>query len=543
MREYGSSNLARGRGLAWCLTLLAVGVLAAGLGGCRGRSEGLPLDVFGMSVGADPESFDPGVVTGSVEGMILWQLFEGLYSPSLGDGPPVPGAAERHEVSEDQLSWTFHLRRDGRWSNGDPVTAHDFEYAWKRILRGDVAAYYVSFLRYLRNGRAFETGEATEDEVGVRALDDWTLQVELQKPIPFFLEVVSFFTLFPVHRASIEEHGQENAFRAENLVTNGAWAMDRYLRRNRIEAVPNPYWWGHDNLRLNRLIIRIIEDHAARVQAYRDGRVDWVYDLPANELATLRMDPAFRTADWLGTYYYRFNTTRPPFDDVRVRRAFSLAVNREELCRCTLDDLYTPATSFVPPMPGYERLDVIRYDGDEARRLLAEAGYPNGEGIPRLRLLYNTDENHRLIAQAIQDMWQMELGVQIQLVNQEWKVYLDSTREMDFDVGRAGWIGDYSDPNTFLEMWKTGDANNNTGWGSPTFDRMIEEGFNISDPEERLRHLLEAERYLLEARPIMPIYYYGQFHLVRPNVRGWEMSTTNTHIVHRVYKVDEEESP
>ena len=512
------------------LGLLVVTLASAG---CRGRSASLPLDLFATAIGADPETFDPGVMSGSVEGRIAWQLFEGLYSAPREDGGPlIPGVAERHEVSEDGLTYRFFLRSDARWSNGDPVTAHDFVFSWRRVLSDDIASYYVSFLRYLKNGRAYEEGQAGADAVGVRALSDHILEVELEHPVPYFVEVTTFFTFLPVHRGSIERHGHVDAFRAENLVTNGPFRMSRYARRNVIELVRNEHYWAAEEVHFSRVRFLIIEDDAAKVSAFEDGRVDWIDELPANQVPLLRMRPDFHSVNLLGTYYYRFNVTRPPLDDVRVRRALSLAINREELCRCTLDDLYVPATSFVPPMPGFTSPEgLVRYDPEEARRLLAEAGYPGGQGLPRLTLLYNTSENHRIIAQAIQDIWSTELGVRIDLLNQEWKVYLDSTRELDFDIGRAGWIGDYLDPNTFLELWKTGDANNNTGWGDARFDALIEGSFSILDPAARKEALAEAEAILLQAHPVMPLYYYSQKHLVRANVRGWTANTLGVYLI------------
>lgn len=513
-------------------------VLLLGGVGCRGEARILPDDVFAFALGSDPETFDPGVMTGSVEGRIAMQIYEGLYLPARRDGEaPRPGVALRHEVSSDGKTWTFYLRENARWSNGDPVTAHDFEFAWKRLLQGDVAAYYVSFLRYLRNGRAVELGEMPVEEAGVRALSDHVLRVELQQPIPYFLEVVAFFTLLPVHRGSIEQHGQEGAFRADRLVTNGPFRIVEYRRRNVIRMEPNPYHWEAGRMPFREVRALIIEDQSAKVTAFNDGRVDWIDELPDNQVATLRIRPEFRSANLLGTYYFRFNVTRPPFDDPRVRHAFSLAVNREELCRCTLDDLYTPAQSFVPPMPVHRSpSDLVGYDPDRARALLAEAGFPGGQGIRRLTLLYNTSENHRVIAQALQDMWSTELGVQVELLNQEWKVYLDSTRDLDFDLARAGWIGDYQDANTFLEMWKTGDANNNTGWGDEAYDSLILRSLGELDVEARQAMLTEAERMLLEAAPIIPLFHYTQKHLVRSNVRGWELNTMSNYLIRDWHK-------
>lgn len=520
------------------------------------RDEYPGESVFRAALGSDPETFDPGVMSGSIEGQVAVQIYEGLLSPPAGNGPPEPGVAESWDVSDDGTVWTFRLRRDARWSNGDTVVAEDFREAWLRMLRGDVPADYVSFVRYIRHARAFEIARSAaaadpitrpftrllEHGVGVRAVDDFTLEVALESPTPFFEDIVMFYSMFPVHRPTVAEQGSEQAFLAENLVSNGPFRMEVYLRRNRIELVPNEHYWDRDNLWLDRVVFPIIEDGGARVTAFRDGRVDWAYDLPNDQLAILSTMPEFRSAPQLGTYFYRLNTTRPVLDDVRVRRALSLALNREELCRCTLDTLYEPAGGFVPPIPGWVPSDLVRYEPGEARRLLSEAGFPGGRGFPKLELLYNTSENHRTIAQYIQDQWKTELGIDITLLNQEWKVYLDSMDALDYEIARAGWIGDYVDPNTFLELWRTGDGNNRTGFASPRYDALIESSLREPDPERRAELLREAEELLLSEVPIIPVFYYSQFHLVRQNVHGWEMNVRNVHLA-RWIRVEHAEAP
>jgi oligopeptide transport system substrate-binding protein len=504
--------------------------LAALCSGCRREVQYLPANILGAALASDPETFDPGAMSGSVEGSVAYQIFEGLLSPPPGNGPPVPGAAASWEVSDDGILWTFHLRPEGRWSNGDPLVAEDFRYAWLRILRGEVAADYVNFIRLLKNAEAFEAGDVAASDVGVRAPDEHTLVLELERPVPYFLEIITFYTFFPVHRGSIEEHGQDGAFMADTIVTNGPFRIREYRRRNRVHLERNPNYWGADEVALDEVYMEVVEDLAAQVSAFRDGRVDWADDLPNNQLRSLRAMPEFHSADWLGVYFYRLNITHPQLSDRRVRQALSLAINREELCRCTLDELYSPTAGFVPPIPGYPGVDLIRFDPDRARELMAEAGYADGAGFEPLELLYNTSENHRVIAEALQDIWQRELGIEVNLLNQEWKVYLESMDNLEYQVARAGWIGDYVDANTFLEMWRTGDSNNRTGFADATYDGLIDQAMAEQDPEERLRILTRAETRLLEEMPIIPVYTYAQFHLLRPEVQGWEMNTQNVHL-------------
>jgi len=532
--------------------LLVLFVLAAlaSAAGC-GRGEMLTDDPrhFVFALSSDPETFDPGVMSGSIEGKVAYQIYEGLVSPPSDDGPPVPGVAERWEMSPDGSTWTFYLRDDARWSNGDPVVAEDFRQAWLRQLRGDIASDYISFVRYLNNARPFEQGlrmmprffrsvlvPVLEPHVGARVIDDRTLEVTLQQPTAYFLDIAMFYTMFPVHRGTIAALGDEDAFRPENLVSNGPFRIERFLRRNRIEMVQNEHYWDGDNLGLDAVTAIIIEDNAARVTAYLDRRVDWMHEPPNDQLAILSADPGFRSAPQLGTYYYRFNVTQPPMDDLRVRRALSMALNREELCRCTLDDLYEAAWAFVPPLPGWEPRDLLRFDPGAARDLLAEAGYPNGEGFPELVILYNTNENHRVIAQAVQDMWRVELGIEVQLLNQEWKVYLETMEALDYMVARAGWIGDYVDANTFLHLWRSFDENNNTGFDNADYDRLMADSIRETDPAARLQLLRDAEALLMQEMPVMPIYFYSQFHLVHPSVEGWDMNVRNVHLARWISK-------
>ncbi len=523
--------------LAACCVLFS----ACSGGGADATLQG---DIFRASLGSDPETFDPAVMTGSIEGKVAYQIYEGLISPPAGDGDPVPGVAERWETSEDGLTWTFHLRSNARWSNGDPVVAEDFRQAWLRIARGDVAADYISFIRYIKHAHGYEiAGRALrrhpwlapvvgvlEAGVGVRAPDPRTLIVDLQSPTPFFADIAMFYTLFPVHRGTIAEFGQNDAFRAENIVTNGPFQMHQYLRRNRIELKANPNYWDAANVHLDGVVMPIIEDASARITAFNDGRVHWADDPPNDQLAILSASPAFRSAEQLGTYYYRFNVTDPTLSDVRVRRALSFALNRAELCRCTLDSLYTPPTGFVAPLPNYPGVDGIGYDPGLARELLAEAGYPNGEGFPELEILYNTSENHRTIAQFVQDQWQTELGINVVLINQEWKVYLDTMEALDYQVARSGWIGDYVDPNTFLELWRTGDGNNRTGFANAEFDDLVSRSLRETDPARRVALQVQAEQLLVDEMPMTPVYYYSQFHMVEPMVQGWEMNVRNVHL-------------
>ena len=513
--------------LGLCLHLLV---------GCSSEAPVRPADSYAFALGSDPETFDPGSMSGSVEGDVAYQLFEGLLSPAADDGPPEPGVALNYDISPDGRTYTFHLRSDARWSNGDAVTAADFDYSWRRVLKHKVAANYITLFRLIRGAVAYEADPTNEALLGLRVAGPETLIVELEQPVAYFPELVSFYPMFPVHRGSVEQWGEQDAFAPDHIVSNGAFRMTAYLRRLRIDATQNPNYWGRAGVAVNRLSMLIIEDEAARVNAFDDGRLDWVNQLPSNQILSLRGRDTFRRTDLLGTYFLRFNVTKPPFNDSRVRHALSLAVDRELLCRCTLSDLYKPASGMVPELPGYPAGEGVRFDPAEARRLLAQAGFTGGKGFPAVSYLYNTSENHKIVAEGLQDIWKSELGIEVQLVNQEWKVYLDAMDRLDFDIARGGWIGDYVDPNTFLDLWRTGDENNHTGWSNADFDGLIGKAAVTADPKERLSVLRAAEAVLMRDLPVMPIYNYAEFHLLRGDVEGWQANLRDVHLVRHIRK-------
>lgn len=520
------------RSFALLLCWVAVMLTAA----CNVDQPERPADTYAFALGSDPETFDPGSMSGSVEGDVAYQLFEGLLAPAADDGPPEPGVAERFDLSADGRTYTFHLRPDARWSNGDPVTAADFDYSWRRVLKHKVAADYINLFRLVRGAAAYEATPSNEGLLGLRVEGPSTFVVELAQPVAYFPELVSFYPMFPVHRGSVEKWGEQEAFKPEHIVSNGAYKMEAYLRRLRIDAALNPHYWGRADVAMKHLSMLIIEDEAARVNAFDDGRLDWVNQLPSNQILSLRTRDTFRRTEMLGTYFLRFNVTKPPFNDPRVRHALSLAVDRELLCRCTLSDLYKPATGMVPNLPGYPASDAVRYDPAEARRLLAAAGFPGGKGFPTVAYLYNTSENHKIVAEGLQDIWKSELGIEVQLVNQEWKVYLDALERLDFDIARGGWIGDYVDPNTFLDLWRTGDENNHTGWSNAGFDGLIDKAAQTPDPAARLTVLRAAEAILLRELPVMPIYNYAEFHLLRGDIEGWRANLRDVHLARHIRK-------
>jgi oligopeptide transport system substrate-binding protein len=486
--------------------------------------------VLVLGNGAEPKGLDPHLVTGVAEHAILSALLEGLAAENPRDLTPVPGAAESWDVSPSGLTYTFRLRGDGRWSNGDPVRASDFVYSFRRMLSPALAAEYAYMLYPLNGAKAFNSGELADfAEVGAAAPDERTLVLTLEHPTPYFLQLLSHTSWLPVHPPTIEKFGridQRNTpwTRPENWVGNGPFALDRWEINRQLSVRRNPHYWDAGRVRLDGIRFLPIDSADTEERAFREGKVHITQSVPLHRIGAYRREhpEQIRFDPYLGTYFYRFNTRAKPLQDARVRRALALGLERRQLTEHILKGGQEPAFCYTPPNTGgYTSPARFEYGLEEARRLLAEAGFPQGKGFPPLELLYNTSEQHRTLAEAVQQMWKTGLGVDVQLVNQEWKVYLDTVRRGDYQIARGSWIGDYNDPNTFLDMWVTDGGNNRTGWSNPEYDRLIDQAARETDPARRFGLFGQAEGMLLEEMPIAPVYFYVRTMLIQPSVRGW----------------------
>ncbi len=480
------------------------------LAACDGQTQRADL-VFLQS--AEPESIDPALISDQVSMRISSALFEGLCRTNE-DGRAEPGMAERWEVTSDGLSYTFHLRRNVRWSHGAPVTSQDFLDSWKRALTPSTAADYASQLYVIRNARAFNEGSLTDfSQVGVRAVDARTLTVELENPTPYFIDLCAFITLAPVHLPTVERHGSA-WFKPDRIVTNGPYRLREWKIDDRILLEANPDYWDAANVRMKTVEVRPSSDPNTALNYFHTGLCDLLMDkgmVPPTLTQKLKTQPYFHTGPFLGTWFIRLNVTKPPFNDVRVRRAFGLAIDKRRITE-KITNLGEPvAHGLVPAGAGqnYPGLDAQAQNIEEARRLLAEAGYPGGKGFPTVDYLHIPLAVERNIAVELQAMWQDALGVNISLSKQEQKTWLASMRELTYQMTRSSWVGDYNDPNTFLEMFLTGSGNNRTGWTSPAYDELIRKAAAEPDPSRRNDILMKAERLLiLEQAPILPVYHY-----------------------------------
>jgi len=518
------------------IALLLVGV--AVVGGCGGKPQE-PANVreFVYVSGAEPETLDPARMTGLLEGRLAGGLFEGLTTHDPATLAPLPGVAEKWDVSPDGLTYTFYLRR-ALWSNGDPITAADFAYSWRRVLEAETAASYAYLLYCIQGARAFHEGtERDFRTVGIEVVDERTLRVHLGRVTPYFLELTAFSTFMPVHRETVEKFGPKWTA-PQNFVGNGPFVLKEWRINERIVMTRNPRYWDAAAVRSDRIVALPIESDAAAFNAYEEGRADLITTVPLPQFVHLRGRPDFHSCDYLGTYYFNFNVTRAPFDDVRVRRAFNHAVDKERLVRYVLRGGQKAAHTFVPPwIRGYPAVKGPRFDPALAAKLLAEAGYPAGKGFPKVKLLYNSSESHKHIAEVLQQMWKKNLGVSIELVNLEWKTYLDALRRKDYQLARAGWIGDYVDPNTFLDLFVTGGGNNRTGWGSAEYDSLIRAAGREPDPAKRLAVFARAEAILMDELPVMPVYFYRVHNMYRKDVVGVYPNVRNLILLKHVGKV------
>lgn len=527
---------------------------ASGEGGGEGGGEGdfvagSKAEVFTTALAADPETFDTAKMSGAPEGRLAFNLFEGLLMPGpttsklkSPDQLVVKGVAEDFEVSNGGKVYTFTLREDAKWSNGDPVTAEDFVYSWKRILTPNFPADYAQMLWVIDGAQEYNEGKQEDwSKVGIKAKDARTLEVTLKAPTPFFPELVAFYTFFPVNKKAIEAHGDDWT-KPENIVTNGAYKLSKYTPQQEVVLEKSENYWGAEDVALEQVRLRIISDTNAVVNAYKTGELHWTgTSLPVAQISNLLMHPDYVRHPMLGTYYYRVNVSKEgPLQDKRVRKALSLAVDRDQLVNQTMKGLYMKAEAYVPgSMPGYKSTATVETNPAKAKKLLAEAGYGKDKPL-KIELLYNTDENHKLIAESLQAMWKSSLGIDVELVNKEWKTYLQDIDTLNYQVARAGWIGDYNDPMTFLDMWVTGNGNNDTGWSNADYDALIERANKEPNVGKRKALLQEAEALLLEEGPIIPIYWYTNNMLVSRFIEGFEPHNRDIHLFKYMSLPDED---
>ena len=523
---------------------LAALVLIAGCTVEQRTESGIRDRVFHYGNGTEIQGLDPHLITGVPEHHLMLAVCEGLVTQEPAGGPPVGGIAESWTVSEDGYHWEFVLRRSAVWGDGVPITAEDIVWSWNRVLSPGLGSRYAQMLYTIKNAERFHKGEIDDfSQVGVKAVGEHRVLVELEQPAGYFLASLAHYATWPVPRHVVLEHGEMDTpntdwTREENFVCNGPFRLKEWHINQVLIVEKNPTYWDAANVWLNEIHYYPIDNEILEEKMFRSGQLHLTNVVPLNKIAAYQQEqnPALKIEPYFGTYFYRINTTIAPFSDARVRRALALALDRKAIVERVSKGGEVPAYSFTPPeVGGYKPTTSIGMDIARAQSLLAEAGYPDGEGFPQFEIVYNTLEAHRQIALAIAQMWKKNLGIDVVLTNQEWKTYIERMHLVDYQVLRAGWIGDYPDPYSFLGEMTTTGGNNNTGWSNATFDAMMSESNLIRDPDERNAFLARAEEILIDEMPVVPIYYYTRKYLLDPRVKGWHFNILSAHPPKYIY--------
>jgi oligopeptide transport system substrate-binding protein len=499
--------------------------------------------------GGEPEGLDPAVITGQPDGRVVFCLFEGLTRLDPRTATPIPALAQRWEISPDGKTYTFHLRSNLVWSTGEPITADDIVHSWRRVVNPDTAADYAGQLFFVKNAEAISTKKISDlAQLGIRAAGPHTLVVELVAPTPFFLDLCAFRTLAVTPRHWIEKHGDRWVM-TQPVPTSGPYTLERWRIGEKIRIRANPRYWDAANVR-NEVVDFIPLDRASTaLNLYDTGRADIIWDknlVPGELMDVLRQRKDCHVFNYLGTQFVRFNTTRKPFHDVRVRRAFALCIDRRRIVERIMRSGELPARALTPPdTVDYTPPEGLGYDPELGRKLLAEAGYPGGRGFPSISYLFNANELNKQMAVELQAMWKQELGVTMELRQTEWKVYLSAQSGLDYDVSRSSWIGDYNDPNTFLDMFMSDNGNNRTGWRNARYDELLRRGNADHDKARRARTLAEAERILVHDEvPIVPVHFYVGINFFDPDkIGGLYNNLLDEHPVWAIYRKDRPPRP
>lgn len=517
-------------------SLLAAGILTALIGGNVAMAADVPAGVqlsdkqtLVRNNGSEVQSLDPHKIEGVPESNVSRDLFEGLLISDV-EGHPSPGVAEKWE-NKDFKVWTFHLRKNAKWSDGTPVTAHDFVYSWQRLANPNTASPYASYLQYghIANIDDIIAGKKPATDLGVKAIDDNTFEVTLSEPVPYFYKLLVHPSVSPVPKAAVEKFG-EKWTQPANIVTNGAYKLKNWVVNERSVLERNTQYWDNDKTVINQVTYLPISSEVTDVNRYRSGEIDMTYNnMPIELFQKLKKEipNEVRVDPYLCTYYYEINNQKAPFNDVRVRTALKLAMDRDIIVNKVKNQGDLPAYSYTPPYTDGAKLVEPEWftwsqekRNEEAKKLLAEAGYTADKPLT-FDLLYNTSDLHKKLAIAVASIWKKNLGANVKLENQEWKTFLDTRHQGTFDVARAGWCADYNEPTSFLNTMLSDSSNNTAHYKSPEFDKLIADTLKVTDEAQRTELYAKAEQQLDKDSAIVPLYYYVNARLVKPWVGGY----------------------
>ncbi len=527
------------------LLLLSAALLALAACGKRENAveEGIRTQTLRVGNAAEPADLDPNVIYAYTDTQIVYTLFEALtVLDAKNDSKPRPAACTGWDVSPDGRVYTFHLRPEARWSNGDPVTAADWVYSAHRILSPAFAATYSYMLWPIVNAEAFNSGKLTDfSQVGVKALDRYTLQYTLTQPTPYFPALVSHQTYEPIPQRVVEKFGRMDQkgtrwTRAGNLVGNGAFRLVEWATDSRVIVERNPHYWDDAHTRLHRVEFYPIEKYDIEELKYRSGGLHATYSMPTNKFEEYRKNGQLKIDPVLGAFYLFVNCKKPPFDNVKVRQALAKAMNRAQIFDDITHGLYPPAYCMTPPdCGGYTSRAHVRESYDEARKLLAEAGYPDGKGLPAVEIICYESEVPQKALEAIQAEWRKELHIDVTIAQQEQKTLFANEQQGNYRIGYSGWQADYADPLTFLETMETDNGNNWTFWSNKEYDRLIEETRRTADNARRLELFQQAEAILVDQAPLLPMNYRPNIYARRPEVKGWTTTIVGFHEFSKIW--------
>ncbi|MGG5254354.1 ABC transporter substrate-binding protein [Neobacillus sp. SM06] len=520
----------------WLWIIAAVLLLSTALAGCSGSGDKTSSNSkdsgknvkqeITLNALSEPPSLDPAMATDTTSGWVIDHIFEGLYTKDK-NGKPVLGAAKDVKASADGKKYTFTIRDDAKWSDGSPVTAQDFEYEWKRVLNPATGSQFAFYLYYIKGAEEYNKGKGSVDNVGVKATDNKTLVVELNAPLSYFKELLTMWTFYPVKK-ELAEANKNWAADAKGYVSNGPFKLSDWKHDSVVVAEKNENYWNKQVVNLNKVTWKMVNDATTYYQMYKTGELDLIQTLPTDVIAQEKNNKDYKNVPYFGTYMYMFNVKKAPFTNAKIRRAFALAINRDALTKNITKAGETPAYAFVPPGVKTSKGDFRKVGGKyfkedpaEAKKLLKEGMAEEGwTQLPEVTLLYNTAENNKKMAEAVQEMIAKNLGVNIKLANQEWKTYLDTTAQGNFQMARMGWIGILLDPAVILDYYLGDSPNNRTGWVNPKYDSLIAQAKIEQDPDKHFQLLHDAEKILMEDLPFMPVYHYTNTYLTSPKFEG-----------------------
>lgn len=523
--------------IAVMMTTLLAASLFSGCGNGGSSSTTSSDQIIKYNLGSNPKTIDPGLNTSVEGGIVIANAFEGLTDVDANNKPS-PGVATDWKISEDKKHYVFHLRKNAKWSDGKKVTAHDFEYGWKRALAPETASEYAYQLYYLKNGEAYNTGKASADTVGVKATDDYTLEVELENPTPYFLGLLAFQTYMPIRKDIVTDHPKDWALNGPTYVSNGAFKMIDWKQKDKLEFVKNPNYWNKSVVKLDKLTYTVLDDPTSYMSAFQSGQVDIIDTPPTEQVPSLLKQGKAKAYVDISVEYYSFNVdpkakldpaAAKAMNDPKVRKAISLAINREDLVKKVTKGGEYPATTFVPRgMLGTDGKDFrqkeyysSKADTSKAKQLLSEAGYPDGKGFPSIELIYNPSGLNKDTAEAVQNMLKTNLNINITLRSVERKVQLDETAKHTYTgMARNGWTADYADPMTFIDMWVTGGGNNVTGYSNKEYDKLVAQAKCETDTSKRFEEMHKAEDILMEDMPVVPLYERNVISCMKSSIKG-----------------------